>query len=127
MDNLDRTSAEFLTAATVPLESSHTSGTLDDAQTILLAHPAVADDSIYTAAVLGNEAAVRRFVDRHPEHATAKGGPHGWDALTYLCFSRFLRLDSSRSDGFVRAAAALLDAGADPNTGWFEPSHQPEA
>ena len=59
-------------------------------------------------------------------NATAKGGPHGWDALTHLCFSKYLRLDRARSDGFVRAAKALLDAGASANTGFYEKNHQPE-
>src|SRR2546426_1362991 len=54
-----------------------------------------------------------------------RGGPHGWDALTHLCFSRYLRLDRARSDGFVRAAKALLDAGAGANTGFYEQNHQP--
>src|SRR2546426_9087596 len=54
-----------------------------------------------------------------------RGGPHGWDALTHLCFSRYLRLDRARSDGFVRAAKALLDAGARANTGFYERNHQP--
>ncbi len=39
-------------------------------------------------------------------------------------FLRYLRLRPSA--GFVRAARALLDAGADPNTGFFESAHQPE-
>jgi hypothetical protein len=46
-----------------------------------------------------------------------KGGPFGWDALTYLCFSRDLRLDVLRSDAFVRTARVLLDAGTNANTG----------
>src|SRR2546426_2048342 len=54
-----------------------------------------------------------------------RGGPHGWDALTHLCFSRYLRLDRARSDGFVRAAKALLDAGASASTGFFSNEHQP--
>jgi ankyrin repeat protein len=37
-----------------------------------------------------------------------------------------LRLDAVRSVGLVRTAAALLDAGANPEAGWFEPTHQPE-
>jgi hypothetical protein len=52
-----------------------------------------------------------------------RGGPYVWDALTYLCFSRHLRLRGS--DRFVRAAEVLL-AGRIPNTGFFEPAHQPE-
>jgi ankyrin repeat protein len=58
--------------------------------------------------------------------AVLKGGPYNWDPLTYLAFSRYLKLDRVRSDGFVRAATALLDAGADPNGGWFEGEHQPK-
>src|SRR5450631_803420 len=60
-----------------------------------------------------------------PGQATKKTGPRNWDPLTYLCFSLYLRLDKSRSEGFVRAATALLEARADPNTGFFESEHQP--
>jgi ankyrin repeat protein len=35
-----------------------------------------------------------------------------------LAFSRYLRLDPARGPAFVRAAEALLDAGADPNSGF---------
>jgi ankyrin repeat protein len=117
---------EFIEAACVPLEGSHVSGTLERAEAIRTAHPEIASSSIYTAAILGDDAAVSWFLGEDPRDATEKGGPRGWDALTYLCFSRYLRLDPARSDGFVRAAEALLDAGASPNTGWFEPHHQPE-
>ena len=42
------------------------------------------------------------------------------EAVQRICFSRYLRLDRTRSDGFLRAATALLDAGASANTGWME-------
>lgn len=116
----------FIEAACVPLDASHNSGTLERAEAILAAHPEVASSDIHTAAILGDEAAVRRFLALDVKNATAKGGPRGWDALTHLCFSNYLRLDRSRADGFVRAATALLDAGASANTGWFEQNHQPE-
>ena len=115
----------FIEAACVPLDAGHGSGTLERAEAILAAHPEVASCDIHTAAILGDEAAVRRFLDLGPGNATVKGGPHGWDALTHLCFSRYLRLDRTRSDGFVGAAKALLDAGASANTGWMEENHQP--
>jgi ankyrin repeat protein len=118
--------AAFIVEACVPRSRWHGSGTLEAAQAILTQHPDVATSSIYTAAVLGDEASVRRFLGSDPGLATATGGPHGWDALTHLCFSRYLRLDASRSDAFVRTARALLDAGASANTGWQEPDHQPE-
>lgn len=82
--------------------------------------------NIHTAAILGDDSTVRKFLTSDPANATVKGGPRGWDALTHLCFSRYLRLDAARSVGFVSAARALLDAGANPNTGWFERNHQPE-
>jgi ankyrin repeat protein len=100
-------------------------GTLERAQAILDAHPEIAGSDIHTAAILGDDAAVRRFLELDPANATAKGGPRGWDALTHLCFSKYLRLDRSRSDGFVRAATALLDAGASANTGFFDENHRP--
>jgi len=53
---------------------------------ILERYPQVAASTIYTAAVLGDEGAVRGFLLRDPNSATAEGGPHGWDALTHLCF-----------------------------------------
>jgi ankyrin repeat protein len=125
MANAEHVSA-FIAAASVPLDGSwHASGTLDRASEILAAHPDVSGADIYAAAVLGDDAAIRRFVTLDRASATAEGGPHGWDALTYLCFSRFLRLDATRSDAFVRAARVLLDAGAGANTGFFERNHQP--
>jgi ankyrin repeat protein len=117
--------AAFIEAACVPRSSSHGSGTLEQAEAILARTPGVARGSIYTAAILADEATVRSFLASDPGLATAPGGPYGWDALTHLCFSRYLRLDASRSAGFVRTARALLDAGASANTGWFEADHQP--
>jgi ankyrin repeat protein len=116
----------FIEAACVPRDgSSHNAGTLDLAQTILDDHPEVAGANIYTAAILGDAAAVTRFISLNRGNATSKGGPYDWDALTHLCFSRYLRLDKARSAGFFHAAKALLDAGASANTGWFENDHQP--
>ncbi|HEX5856137.1 MAG TPA: ankyrin repeat domain-containing protein [Thermoanaerobaculia bacterium] len=118
--------AAFIEAACVPLESGHASGTLEGAEALLAAHPEIAGSDIHTAAILGDDAAVRRFLEHNSASAAAKAGPRGWDALTHLCFSRYLRLDRARSAGFVRAAEALLDAGASANTGWYETDHQPE-
>ena len=118
--------AAFIDAACVPLDSGHATGTLERAEAIRAVHPEVATSTIHTAAILGDDTTVRRFIDLDGANATAKGGPRDWDALTHLCFSRYLRLDPSRSDGFVRAATALLGAGASATTGWYERSHQPK-
>jgi ankyrin repeat protein len=117
--------AAFIEAACVPRDSLHSSGTLERAEAILAAHPEVRNSDIHTAAILGDAAAVRRFLALNARNATAKGGPYDWDALTHLCFARYLRLDRARSDGFVAAAKALLDAGASANTGWMEVDHEP--
>src|SRR5277367_4833289 len=115
----------FIEWACVPVHSWHVSGTLEHAAMILSRYPQVAAANIYSAAILADESTVRGFLSRDPKSATAKGGPHDWDALTYLCFSRYLRLDKSRSDAFVRTARALLEAGANANAGWFEKTHAP--
>lgn len=117
--------AAFLIAATT-LREDHASGTLEEANAILARYPQVARASIYTAAVLADESAIRAFLSSQPQLATAPGGPLGWDALTHLCFSRYLALDSSRSDAFVRTARVLLDAGAPVNTGWYETEFPPQ-
>lgn len=122
----DDPQAAFIEAACAALEGGHASGTLERAEALLAAHPEIASSDIHTAAILGDDAAVRRFLERDPASATANGGPRGWDALTHLCFSRYLRLDRARSNGFVRAAEALLDAGANAKTGWYETNHQPQ-
>ena len=101
-------------------------GSLDRAEAILAAHPEIASSDIHTAAILGDDAGgaavPRGSIRRAPRR---KAGPHGWDALTHLCFSNIFALDPARSDGFVRAATALLDAGASANTGFYERTTSP--
>jgi hypothetical protein len=118
--------AAFIRAACVPMDGSwHASGTLDEAQAILAAHPEVSGSNIHVAAILGDDAGVLRFLALDPGAATAPGGPYRWDPLTHLCFSRYLRLAPDRSERFLRAAAALLDAGARANTGFHCTNHDP--
>jgi ankyrin repeat protein len=100
------------------IEAAIWQGTLDAAEAILALHPEIAQTSIHVAAILGDDAAVRRFISANPRNATKKEEPYGGDALVYLCLSKYLRLDPSQSAAFLRAATALLDAGADPNTGF---------
>jgi ankyrin repeat protein len=108
------------------IEAAVWHGTLERAEAILAEHPGLADSDIHTAAILGDDAAVGRFLARDPASATAKSPPYGADALTYLGLSRYLRLDPTRSAGFLRAATALLDAGADPNSGFWTTGAHPE-
>ena len=100
-------------------------GSIDRADAILTTHPEIASRDIHIAALLGDDVAVSRFLALDPANAIAKGH-RGWDALTHLCFSKYLRLDPARTVHFVRAATALLDAGASANTGFWEADHQPD-
>ena len=115
----------FIEIACVDRHGWHASGTLEHADLILARYPEVAAGSIYSAAVVADEAAVAKWLARDAMLATALGGPHNWDALTYLCFSRYLRIDRARSEAFVSTARTLLEAGADANTGWIESIDQP--
>jgi ankyrin repeat protein len=110
----------FIDLACVDRRGWHGGGSLEHAEMILAKFPGVASANIYSAAVQGDEEAVRDWLVRNRELATIRGGPHGWDALTYLCFSRYLRIDKGRSGSFAACARALLECGASANTGWME-------
>ncbi|HEY2392722.1 MAG TPA: ankyrin repeat domain-containing protein [Candidatus Angelobacter sp.] len=108
------------------IENAIRFGTLERAEQILAAYPEIAQSSIHVAAVLGDEVTVRRFIAENAANATAKAAPFDGDALVYLCFSKYLRLDKKRSGAFLRAATALLDAGANPNTGFMSAGDYPD-
>jgi len=108
------------------IDASFWHGAKDRADAVLAAHPEIAATDIYVAATLGDAEAIRRFVAEDQARATAKGGPRDVDALTYLCFSTYLRENRERTADFVQAATILLDAGADANTGFFNPTHRPQ-
>jgi ankyrin repeat protein len=101
-------------------------GSLTEADSMLALHPRLADLSIHTAAILGNVEAVRGFLAADPANATAIAAPYGGNALVYLCMSKYLRLDSSRSNDFLETARLLLDAGADPNSGFWVEGDYPD-
>jgi ankyrin repeat protein len=108
------------------LRASLWHGTLDEAEAILQSHPELAALDIHIAAVLGDDSAVCRFLAQDPASVRLTSGPYGGDALNYLGLSKYLRLDRARTPGFLRAATALLDAGADPNTGFWATGKVPE-
>ncbi len=101
-------------------------GPLERAEAMLAAHPELRDADIHIAAILGDDTAVHACIARDAASVTAKSGPFGGDALNYLGLSKYLRLDPARTAAFVRAATALLDAGADPNTGFWTKGEYPE-
>lgn len=108
------------------LEAAMWHGGLEKAEAMLREDPSLADHSIHTAAVLGDDARVGAWLARDPALVHATAPPHGGDALNYLCLSKYLRLRPGQTPAFLRAATLLLDAGADPNTGFWTPPPNPE-
>ena len=110
---------EFIQAATWH-------GELEDAEALLHRQPELRSSDIHTAAILGDADAVERFLAADRGSAKAKSPPYGGDALVYLTLSKYLRHEPGRTPAFLRAATALLDAGADPNEGFRTTGQHPE-
>ena len=108
------------------IEAACWHGTLERADAMLAEHPELRSSDIHIAAILGDEAAVRRFIAQNPASVTAKSPPWGGDPLNYLGLSKYLRLHPERTDDFVRTATALLDAGAPAHTGFWTTGQFPE-
>jgi ankyrin repeat protein len=101
-------------------------GDLAGAEALLARHPQLAQSDIHIAAILGDPTSVRKFLSLDPNNATARSGPYNANALTHLALSKYLRLGRRPSADFVQAATALLDAGADPNAGFWTTGKFPE-
>ena len=83
---------------------------------LLQEHEWLTRASIHTIAATGEVVAARELLDRDPSQASLLGGPHGWEPLLYLTYSR-VPLGPGRSG--VAVARLLLDHGADPNAGYL--------
>lgn len=87
------------------------------ARTLLGEYPETATASIYTMAALGDVAAAAALLAADPAQASISGGPHDWEPLLYLAYSR---LDSTAAGhSTLEVARLLLDNGADPNAGYL--------
>ena len=86
------------------------------AELLLQEHDWLARASIHTIAATGEVDAARELLDRDPSQASLVGGPHGWEPLLYLTYSR-VPLGPGRSA--VAVARLLLEHGADPNAGYL--------
>ena len=86
------------------------------AELLLQEHEWLARASIHTIAATGEVDAARELLDRDPSQASLVGGPHGWEPLLYLTYSR-VPLGPGRSG--VGVARLLLEHGADPNAGYL--------
>jgi ketosteroid isomerase-like protein len=86
------------------------------AGSLLREHEWLARASIHTIAATGEVDAARELLTRDPSQASLVGGPHGWEPLLYLTYSR-VPLSPGRSA--VAVARLLLEHGADPNAGYL--------
>jgi ankyrin repeat protein len=88
----------------------------DRARQLFAAKPHLAKANIYTAAAVGDVAAVADFLANSAD-VHAKGGPFDWEPLLYAAYSR---LDSeAKGHSTLEAARLLIEHGADPNAGFL--------
>jgi ankyrin repeat protein len=90
---------------------------LRQARELLAAQPQIASESIHTMAAVGNVAAARALLATDPSQARREGGPHAWEPLLYLAYSRLDSTDERHST--VEVARLLLRHGADSNAGYL--------
>lgn len=92
-----------------------------EAQAFLAEHPDVATASIFTMAAVGDAEGVAAILEKTPGAAMAEGGPHRWPPLLHLCYSRITPTGDSNAAGWsaIETMRVLLDAGADPNSGFL--------
>lgn len=84
---------------------------------LIEANPDVPQHHVWAAASAADPVALTSHLEARPNLATTPGGPFGWVPLLYLCYSRVSL--PRNEDEVVAAAVALLDAGADPNSGYL--------
>jgi ankyrin repeat protein len=84
---------------------------------MLAEEPGLGRASIYTAAAVGDVAAIGTMLDREPALVNRKGGPLHWAPLLYACYSRVEAAD--RRHATLEAVRLLLSRGADPNAGFL--------
>jgi ankyrin repeat protein/ketosteroid isomerase-like protein len=85
-------------------------------QALLEQHQWLERASIHTIAACGSVDAARELLASDPAEASLVGGPHRWEPLLYLTYSR-VPLGPGRSA--VVVARLLLEHGADPNAGYL--------
>jgi hypothetical protein len=107
----------FCSWATLRYNESDAPPRWQSAADLLAADPGLVSRSVWAAACASDPVALADHLAGRPALASASGGPFGWVPLMYLCYSR-IPLGRSVND-VMTVAAALLDAGADPNAGYL--------
>ena len=83
------------------------------AEQLLTEEPGLVARDVAVAAVAGDDDALRAHLAADPKAATRDVGPFRWPALLYVVYSRIPQRDP------LGAARTLLDAGADPDSGYL--------
>ncbi len=86
------------------------------ARALLQEHPWLERASVHTIAATGAIDEARELLAADPSLASLVGGPHRWEPLLYLTYSRV-----GLAPGHSAAAVArvMLECGADPNAGYL--------
>lgn len=113
LDPADR----FCSWAVLRYDESDAPPRRQSAAELLAAQPDVVSRSVWAAAAASDPVALEEHLARRPTLAGTGGGPFGWVPMMYLCYSR-IPLGRSAND-VLAAATLLLDAGADPNSGYL--------
>jgi uncharacterized protein len=113
---IDRRERELRTTADEVLRGAIFCGDHGVAARLFKSHPEIARVNIFTAVAAGDFKEVERQLAIDATAASRAGGPYDWPPLLYLSYMRL-------PDGAVRSvdiARALLDHGADANSGWYD-------
>ncbi|WP_029106484.1 ankyrin repeat domain-containing protein [Mycobacterium sp. URHD0025] len=113
LDSADR----FCSWASLHYNESDAPPRRDAAAALLAAEPDLVDRHIWAAASAADPVALARHLTSRPALADTTGGPFGWVPLMYLTYSR-VPLGCNAND-VLMSATQLLDAGADPNSGYL--------
>lgn len=113
LDSADR----FCSWASLHYNESDAPPRRDAAAALLAAEPDLVDRHIWAAAAAADPVALARHLTSRPALADTTGGPFGWVPLMYLAYSR-VPLGCNAND-VLMSATQLLDAGADPNSGYL--------
>ena len=87
------------------------------ARNMLDAHPELSHVNIYAASVAGDITAVKAILDADANLASTPGGPHNWEPLLYVAFSRLDHETAGQAS--VDIVRLLVSQGADPNAGYL--------
>jgi ankyrin repeat protein len=92
-------------------------GQWEQARRILERAPGLAEGNVYVGAATADAGALRRVLAADPAAASREGGPFQWEPLCYLAYARH---DPAISlEATLETARLLLDAEADPNSGYL--------